>query len=234
MVNNYQQAVNQEPQISLNKLGEYMTAAKPSRRERILRDAKYPPTFQVIRYDPARWIIQRFLSGKIANTAALHDAIDDYAISAPTNTEFEARMRKSNLEALTRFLEMVPALDFGAAKMTLGAHAPPRRTINGVSVSVRPDLNITMGGGNAPLRRGGIKLNLSQGAVHSKESAEYVGAVLRTYIDEGGGAGDCDHQLCFALDVFGQKVLTSPKAIVNRMKDVEAGCGEIARQWASI
>lgn len=62
MVNIYEQSVNQEPQISLNKLGEYMTAVKPGRRTQILRDSKYPPAFQVIRYDPARLLIQRLTS----------------------------------------------------------------------------------------------------------------------------------------------------------------------------
>lgn len=233
MVNVYVQEVNQEPRISLNKLGEYMTAAKPSRRERILHDAKYPPTFQLIRYDSSRLIIQRYLSGKIANTTALIQEIDDYAKTI-TKTDFESRMKKSNLEALKRFAGMTPDLDFGSAKITFGRHATPRRDINGVSVSVRPDLLLVSGGVNAPTRRGAIKLNLSQGAVHSKESAEYVGALLRTYVDDGCNDGECDYQQCFSLDIFGQKLVTSPKATVNRMKDIEAGCSEIARQWEKI
>lgn len=229
----YDQGVYEDPRISINKLGEYLTVSRPSRRERILKDAKYPPTFQVIRYDPTRLLIQRFLTGKIPNTAALAAEISEYATS-PVNSDFEARMKKSNIEAMNSFAQMAPALNFSGAKLTFGSHAPPRRVINGVSVSVRPDLHLVSGGGNTPVRRGAIKLNISQGAIHSKEAADYVGALLRTYVEDGGEAGECDFQMCFAMDVFGQKAAASPKAVINRMKDIEAGCSEIARQWASI
>jgi hypothetical protein len=233
MINSSEQVVYKEPRISLNKLGEYLTTSKASRRERILLDAKYPPTFQVIRYDPTRYVIQRFLSGKIANTAALAEAINDYALTK-TKDDFEARMKKSNLEAMERFAAMAPGLTFGDAKVTAGPNAPQRRMVSGVSVSVRPDLQLTMGGGNVSTRRGAVKLNISKGAVHGQAAADYVGTLLRHYIDDECPEGECDHQLCFTLDVFGEKLSASPKATVNRMKDIEAGCGEIARQWDSI
>ncbi|MBL8770030.1 MAG: hypothetical protein JNK30_01495 [Phenylobacterium sp.] len=229
----YEQKIYEDPRISLNKLGEYLTCVKASRREKILQDAKYPPTFQVIRYEPARLIIQRYLCGKVPTIAALADEVADYAMT-PTKDDFEARMKKSNLEALKLFLEMAPALNFAGAKITIGAHTEPRRPIRGVGVSMRPDLHLTRGGGNEPIRRGAIKLNLSKTGVHSKEAAEYVGALLRTHIEESYAPGECDHEMCFTLDVFSQKLLASPKAVVNRLKDVEAGCAEIARQWADI
>jgi hypothetical protein len=161
-------------------------------------------------------------------------AIAEYA-SGPVDGEFETRKRKSNLEAMELFAEIAPSLGFSDSEVTMAPHAPKRRDIAGVAVSVRPELHLKSAGGpNAPIRRGGIKLNISKGAVHSKESAEYVGALLQSYIDEHGLPGECDHERCFTLDVVGQKLVTSPKAIVNRLKDIEAGCGEIARQWPGI
>jgi len=234
MVNMSEQLVYEEPRISINKLGEYLTTPKASRRERILHDAKFPPTFQVIRYDPTRHVIQRFLSGKIGSIGALNEAIGEYALTH-TKDDFEARMKKSNLEAMVLFAEMAPKLDFGDVKVTIGVHAPPRRDIEGVSVSIRPDLHLTANGGsNAPTRRGAIKLNISKGAVHGKDAADYVGTLLRTYIEEGCEPGECEPQRCFSLDIFGGKLVASPKAVVNRWKDIEAGCAEIARQWSSI
>lgn len=218
----------------MNKLGEYLTAAKASRRERILRDAKFPPTYKVIRYEPTRQLIQRYFAGKIRNLTELAEAIDEYALS-PVSDDFEARMKKSNLEAMERFAAWVPSLDFGDVKITLDAHAPPRRQIAGVSVSIQPELYLTAGGGpNVPIRRGAIKLNVAKTAVHGKDAAEYVGALVRQFVEEGGLPDECDHQLCYSLDVFGEKLVTSPKAVVNRMRDIEATCGEIARQWPSI
>jgi hypothetical protein len=228
-----EQKVYEGARISANNLGEYLTTPKASRREKILYDAKFPPTFQVIRYDPTRELIQRFLSGKIGNIKALKAAIDDYALTH-TKDDFEARMKKSNLEAMDLFAAMAPTLDFGDARISIGAHAPPRREIAKVSVSVRPDLHLTAGGGNEPIRRGAIKLNISKGAVHGKEAADYVGTLLRTYIEEGCAPGECEHQRCFSLGVFGGKLVSSPKAVVNRWKDIESGCAEIERQWPRI
>jgi hypothetical protein len=178
-------------------------------------------------------LVQRYLSGAIGTTTELKAEIEDYRLTK-TKDDFEARMKKSNLEAMELFTETAPALDFGEAKLTIGPHTGNRRQIAGVGVSVLPDLYLTTGGGNEPLRVGAIKLNIAKGAVHGKDAADFVGALLRTHVEDGCDPGECDHQICFAMDIFGAKLVASPKAIVNRMKDIEAACGEIARQWPSI
>lgn len=232
MANSSEQKVHKEPRISVNKLAEYLATNKASRRERILRDAKFPPTFQVIRYDPTRELVQRFLTGAITSTQALQAAIGDYEY-APTKDDFEARMKKSNLEAMALFVDMAPKLDFEGAKLTLGEHAPPHLTVNDVRISVRPDANLTLAGKNGVIH-GAVKTNISKGAVHTVESADYAGSIVRQFVASRFETGECDHKRVYVLDVFGKKVVPSPKATVNRMKDVEAACAEIARQWNSI
>lgn len=232
MATNLTPKVYNDPRISVNKLGEYLATNKASRRQRILQDSKFPPTFQVIRYDPTREIIQRFLSGAIANTQFLQQEIDKYS-TLKTSNDFEERMKKSNVEALGIFVKLAPTLDFGDANLGIGQHAPQRLPINDVSISVRPDLTLTVSKKGAG-GRGAIKLNISKGAVHTLDSADYAGTVLRHYLTGQHGADECDYRLCYTLDVFGKKLAISPKAVTNRMKDVEAACAEIARQWPSI
>lgn len=226
------QKAHKDPRISINKLGEYSATNKPARRLRILQDSKFPPTYQVIRYDPTREIIQKFLSGSIANTQFLQQEIDKYS-KIKTSTDFEDRMKKSNIEALGFFLQIAPTLDFDGATLAIGHHAPKRLEINDVSISVRPDLMLSASKKGAD-GRGGIKLNISKGSVHTVDSADYVGTVLRHYLTGQHGADACDYRLCYTLDVFGKKLSASPKAVTNRMKDIEAACAEIARQWDSI
>jgi hypothetical protein len=225
------QKVHKDPRISVNKLAEYLSTNKASRRERILRESKFPPTYQVIRYEPTREIIQRFLSGSIQNTQSLQTIIANYA-DIPAKDDFEERMKKSNLEALSHFVVFAPTLDFTDTKLVIGEHAPAPLTLNEVAISVRPDLTLSSIKKGAT-SRGAIKLNISKGYVHSKDSAEYASSVLRHYLT-GKHDSECDFRMCFTLDVFGKKLLEAPKAVVNRMKDVDAACSEIARQWDSI
>lgn len=224
--------VHKTPRISINKLSEYLATNKASRRERILKDSKYPPTFQTIRYDPTREIVQRFLSGAIPNTQDLQVSIDEYS-AITVSGDFDERMKKINIEAMGNFLKLAPTLDFGEAKITIGEHAPPKLMLADVAVSVRPDLLLTMSKKGAKLR-GAIKLNISKGATHTKDSAEYAGSILRHYLAGQEGGDECDYRCCYTLDVFAMKLVESPKALTNRIKDAEAACAEIARQWDSI
>lgn len=222
---------HKEPRISINKLAEYLATNKASRRETILKDSKFPPTFQTIRYDPTYLLTSRYLTGHIPNTQALQVEIGKYDAKAATS-EFDERMKKSNLEAMSRFLALAPTLDFSDAKLTLGEHAPPKLLIADVSVSVRPDVLVTVSKKGAKTT-GAIKLNVSKGSPHTNDSAEYAGALLRHYLVTQGGE-DCDYRNCYTLDIYSKKLVASPKAITNRLKDAEAACAEIARQWDSI
>jgi len=225
------QKAHKDPRISVNKLAEYLATNKASRRERILRDAKFPPTFQVIRYEPTLDMARRFLSGKIANTQSLQIEIAEYEASLASN-DFEERMKKSNVEAMNLFVSLAPTLDIHDMKITIGEHAPPKLTLADVAVSVRPDVLVTISKKGAK-QSGAIKLNISKGSPHTKDSAEYAGALLRHYLATQGH-DDCDYRCCFTLDVFSKKFVEAPKAITNRLKDAEAACAEIARQWDSI
>ena len=226
------QKVHKDPRISVNKLAEYLSTSKAARREKILQDAKFPPTYQLIRYDPTKQMIQLYLSGKIPNTQALQQEIDKYGLTKTSN-DFEERMKKSNAEALSIFLKFAPTLSFGDSIISLGENAPPKLNINDVAISVRPELLLSTSKKGAT-SRGAIKLNISKGAVHTLGSAEFAGTLVRHFLTSQHGPDVCDHKTCFTLDVFGKKLSETPKAITNRMKDVEAACGEIARQWDSI
>lgn len=60
----------QEPCISVNKLGEYLTAT-PARRRRIVHDAKYPSTFMVARYTTAENTIADWICSGCADDLML-------------------------------------------------------------------------------------------------------------------------------------------------------------------
>ncbi|MGA3063934.1 MAG: hypothetical protein ABSD90_12035 [Methylocystis sp.] len=120
----YKQKTHKEPRISVNKLGEYLATNKAARRDRILRDAKIPPAYQVIRYDDAKQIIQQSLASGKLNTQEIQAKISVLA-AKEANSEFDERMIKSNVEALEYFVELIPSIAFDDFILTLGEHAPP-------------------------------------------------------------------------------------------------------------
>lgn len=226
----YKPKVRIEPRISLNKLAEYLSTNKASRRERILLDQKYPPTFQTIRYDAARQIMQQLLASDKCNTQEIQSKISGLASKKPAN-EFDERMIKANVEALEYFKELVPSLAFLDWTLTLGTHAPTPLRLNGVDISVRPDLLVSSKT-KTGVSTGGIKFNITKGSIHTKESADYVGAVMLEYLSHAGE--NASHTLCSTIDIFGKKVVQAPKAIANRMKDAASACAEIARVWPAL
>lgn len=219
-----------EPRISLNKLAEYLSTNKAARRERILHDQKYPPTFQVIRYDAARQIMQQLLASGKCNSQEIQAKILEMTAKKPSS-DYDERMIKANVEALSFFIDIVPSLSFLGHAMTLGAHAPASLRLSGVDVSVRPDLIVTSQTKAGPAI-GGVKFNVSKGAIHTKESSEYVGALMVEYLGQLGQP--VNYALCSAIDVFGKKVMPAPKATANRMKDAVSACAEIARVWPAL
>lgn len=226
----YKQKVRTEPRISLNKLAEYLSTNKASRRERILLDQKYPPTFQTIRYDAARQIMAQLLTSGKCNSQEIQSKIIELSSKIPAN-DFDERMIKANVEALTYFMELVPSLAFLDWNLTLGPHAPPPLRLGGVDISVRPDIIVSTNTKSVPAI-GGIKFNITKGSIHTKESSEYVGAIMLGYLAQNGDGAS--YSLCSAVDIFGKKVAPAPKATANRMKDAAAACAEIARVWPSL
>jgi hypothetical protein len=63
------------PRISVNKLGEYMTAT-PLRRRRIIQDQKRPKDYIVPRYTEAQDAIVAYLSATARDDVRLLEAVD--------------------------------------------------------------------------------------------------------------------------------------------------------------
>ena len=83
-----------KPQISLNKLAEYLDA-NPTRRKRIVKDAKDPQPFIVTRYNEARnGIIEYINSG--CDVQKIEDVISSLKDKIQ-NLNFKNRILRSQL-----------------------------------------------------------------------------------------------------------------------------------------
>lgn len=95
---------------------------------------------------------------------------------------------------------------------------------------VAPDVSLLEPG--TERRVGAIKLHFSRSAPLSAEGLQYAATLVHECLAEGE-----DHPSkarCFCVDVFGQKIETVPRAVKDRMKNLEAACEEIVERWPSL
>jgi hypothetical protein len=221
-------AGRKEPRISINKLGEYLTAT-PSRRRQIIRDQKFPPTFQVARYtDAEKAIVECLLSD--SDDRVLQAALDKLAGARP-QTPWEKQQIELCEEAIVAFRE-IDDLDLAPFELSepRGVEA---LTFAQVTVNVRP--NLVLSTTSKTKRAGALKLYLSKTHPLTDVAAEYICAVTHAHAEErSGGPGSTDHRGVFVVDVFARRVFVCPRATARRLKDVEAACEEIAVRWPAL
>lgn len=221
------------PRISVNKLCEFMTA-KAARQRQILRDQKYPTDFKGMYYKEASEAISIAVASNLENLTPVENALKLLAQMTPDKIGTQRRVA-ANIDALEAFQLMLDDIDLKGSTTRLGDQSPPRLTIHGVEISVRPEVILSgVGKSKAPLV-GALKLHFPRTFSLTEDSAGYVSAILQEWskdhlADEGAANGG----MCCVIDVGSQKVYPGVKATTARMKDVEAICQNIAALWPTI
>jgi hypothetical protein len=217
------------PRISVNKLGEYMTAT-PLRRLRIVADQQRPMTFIVPRYTEAQEAITKFLVREKHDTSLLASEIERLS-AAPSATDWEAQRKRLCAEALARFLDVADQIDLHEQTLAPGGNDQPRLQVGGLEVSVRPEVIVRSTRRAREAASGALKLYFSKTLPLGQEGGEYVATLVHQFVDTHIAPGHADPRLCRVIDVFGGRVFTAPRAVARRRRDLWAACEEIARAW---
>ncbi len=222
------------PRISLNKLGEYITAS-PARRRRIIHDQKFPQVFITARYTDAQEVIAEYIAGGMRAADLIPKAMDRL-LSLPPRTEWESQNNNLCAEALDHFLEVAEQLDIGDADCsTTDPEQPASVAIANVEISVRPEVVLTVTTGKRKGTIGAIKLAFSKTFKLSEEAGEHIASLLFHYMDKTKPRGlSVSREKCILVDVFGEQITLAPKSYKRRMKDVVAACQEIDALWPKI
>ncbi len=221
-----------EPRISVNKLGEYLVAS-PKRRRRIIADQKHPKSFVVARYREASETMISFLERGATDDAIIYRAIDELTQKAVC-TEFQEQDRDLNIEALESFLDMTDTINLDGLQCYRGELEPPRLSIAGVSVSVRPEVILTSRNRAGERVVGSLKIYLTKSYPLTNEAGAYIGTVLQQYASQYlKQFGIAEYHFFHTLDVFDMKIHTAPRSYRRRQSEIEAACEEIARAWVS-
>lgn len=223
------------PQISVNKLAEFMVS-KAARQRRLLRERKYPdPDFQMgMYYREASESVSQYLAGDQISTENIDAKIQ---IIQQKNTDKIGTQRRlgANIESMERFLGMLDDFDFGDTVRELGAHSPPKLVFHGVEISVRPDVILRGEKKGKPLI-GAVKMHFSKGYKMNDEVAGYISAAVHEYCERHLVVGEekVFHEYCQVFDIGSGQVFRGVKAKKARLKDIEDTCKNIADIWANL
>jgi hypothetical protein len=217
------------PRVSVNKLGEYMTAT-PLRRRRIVQDQKRPKAFILPRYTEAQDAIVKYLVGGKEDLRLLLEEIERLN-QAPSATEWEEQRKHLCSEALARFLEVIDKIDLSGLTPSAGGNEQPRLQLGGLEISVRPEVIVRGQDRLGEPMAGAIKLYFSKTIPLGEQGGGYVAAAVHQFVDMHVEPGHAMPRHCQVVDVFGGEVYAAPRAIVRRRNDLAAACEEIARAW---
>lgn len=225
--------MNKAPRISANKLAEFMTA-KSARQRQILRDQKYPSDFKGMYYKEAAEAIARCIASNLEDVSVLANTIG--ALSQSTATKIGTRRRiDANIDALETFQTMLDDVALENVEANLGAHSSQRLVIQGIEVSVRPEITLAGQSKKGGALIGGIKLHFPRTFSLDDDAAGYVSALVQEWCRQNRADEGLPHgPHCYVIDVGAKRVCSGVRSTAARMRDIEAACRNIAALWPSI
>jgi hypothetical protein len=224
-------APRKEPRISVNKLAEYLQASTV-RRKQIVKDAKYPPSYQTTRYKDARNTMKNYLLN--GDEDPVLELIDKLDLIEEFDSDFQEQDNRLSIEALESLLTADISVFEGYELRHYGGDNP-YVNIKGVDISVNPDMLIYYSlEGTSYV--GALKLHVSKSNILSIESQKIVAVMLYNFVDAHEARADIipDSRVCFSFDVFNKTIESCPSSRKLRLKNIEVACEEIALWWDKI
>lgn len=224
--------VNQQPSISVNKLGEFIYGSE-AKKKSILKTIKYPSTFINARYTTPK-------------NAVIHFMVDDnhdltMLLSKRTqieqrkaNTDWQRNNKQCCLQAMDDLLIcadtlLSPYLQFKAQRGLPKEQS--RQIIDGVLVHLNPDIIFLAREGKTVV--GVLRLIFSKSRPVDFKEGQVIASLIKNHIEKLYGislkAGNC-----IALDVFHKRCIQANTEYKPLEKIVKKACGDITQLWPSI
>jgi hypothetical protein len=228
---------NLTPRISANQLAEYLLAS-PARRQTILRNARYAPTFLVIRYSAAKEAISRFLADDVRNKRILAEAVAGL-VSLDDKDHSPAKKNDTALciEAIKTFSTISDNRELSSLTFEPVTNQLPKLAISGVDVSITPNM-ISYRPKSEGRSVGAVIYQTSKAIAAANWRAEHsrnVSTLLWMLAEKHLFLlGEPDRKLCLTLDIFGKTITPAPANYKRKLNDLEAACAEISALWDRI
>jgi hypothetical protein len=225
-----------DPRISANQLAQFIVSS-PAQQETIVRNAKYAMTVRLANYTPARIAIAKAYDGNGINDATLLAEAKRMETSKFPDA-FETKCHQLSAKALRAFAPLTAQIDCAGTRIARPQQGFPHLMMEGVRVSVQPEVVFSMQHRGATAF-GGVIAALAKGEASSlaKTAGKYTAGnyvaflvfqMLALHFAKQGGPR---YLKCFAVDAFRGDVHKTPASHVTMQKNVLAACRNIFRQW---
>ncbi len=219
-----------EINISINQLADFSKSSDAKKRN-IVKQQKNPNTFKIAYYQLAKARIKKSMSNK-GDIEPILNGIEELKNRTLTKKR-QINDRVVSLDAMQRFISLkIPDLLKNLEYKVIKNISSKSIVINGVEVIVSPDI-IIQAEIDGKQYLGGIKIHIAKENKFDREQQSYVAITILRYLEKVVAKNDevIMPELCLSIDIFGEGIISAPKNIDSKIKDLEIICDEIKKMW---
>jgi hypothetical protein len=218
--------------LSINRLVDF-SGATDSGRKRIIKEQLSPNPVKVFWYQLPKARMKKCLTVN-GDLQPIYDGINILMNRVPVNKR-QNDDRAASIEVLQRFVQMRLPDILKTIKYTVIKPESRLLTIADVDIIVAPEL-IIKGILNGKTVIGGIKFHISKSKPFDYKQSLCVASIIHEYL-KTKVAKDGEivmPELCFSLDVFGDRIVPAPTNTRKVLSEVEDTCLSVKETWGSI
>ncbi|HAH55483.1 MAG TPA: hypothetical protein DCM02_09465 [Flavobacterium sp.] len=210
-------------------MAEFINAT-PARKLRIIKEQKFPSKFIVSRYRIARNNMVSSIRNQFSETDIISGL--ERLNGIKPKSDFQTNDVKNSIEALRAFLKLQFPNDFKTIKCEFSKPEAKGFILEGVNIIVSPDI-ILRGNKNGKPFVGGIKFHISKSKKINEATGKYVAHGIKLFLKKTELKSDeiILPEYCLCVDVFGERVIQSPKKDDEFTIGLSEACEEIKRLW---
>jgi hypothetical protein len=222
--------VRVRPRMSSPKLGEYLYA-EAGRREKLLRDQKFPPAFQTARYADAENAIRASLVSGRDVVERLKESAQTVS-SLVTTTDWRTVSKRCCVQAIHDFAALFPSIPTAGSEFSIPEKGGIVLNLEGVVVSVHP-VALSRREVRGRERRGAILAIFQKTDPVGERPGKAVAELLRRALMQAGQP-DLHPSECVVVDIFRKQIFTAPAQSQRVFANINSACREIAVRWPTI
>jgi hypothetical protein len=218
--------------ISINQLVDFSKGSE-AKKKRIIRDQKNPNKFRIAWYQTPRASIRKCLSNN-GDKVFIIDGLERLKnkITDPDKPR-ELQNKVASIAAMKSFLRVqIPKILKNHELTIIKSPRTKSVFINQVEIIVSPDIIFTMNY-KGDKYMGGVKIHLSKGNIFEPKDSKMVAAVMQKYLETIADDYNANvlPELCMSLDVFDERIVSSPSNIDAYLDRINMTCAEVKRFW---
>ncbi|WP_303920925.1 hypothetical protein [Draconibacterium sediminis] len=217
--------------ISLNQFADF-TKATERGKARIVEQQLNPNPFKIIWYQLTKARIKKSIQHQ-GDLTPIYEALEILKNRTPTNPR-QVSDKRISVEALNKFVKMKLPKVF--RKNPYSIVTPPVKTtrVGDVIIRVAPDVVVKFEV-DGKVFLGAIKIHVSKNKPFDYSQSLMISTILYKYLNEIKKEDEfVDPNLCFSLDIFGDRIVSAPANIDVALSEVERNCEEIKAIWGDI